>query len=77
MRAALSQIDLSARVYHCILKLSRTIPDLARSEDIQTWQRRCALRDRPKLMMGQKSFCRQFILISIGNAVSLIMSSYY
>jgi magnesium chelatase family protein len=35
MRAAMSQLNLSARAYHRILKLARTIADLAGSEDIQ------------------------------------------
>lgn len=33
MRAAMSQLNFSARVYHRILKLARTIADLAGSED--------------------------------------------
>ena len=34
MRAAMSQLNLSARAYHRILKLARTIADLAGSEEI-------------------------------------------
>ena len=41
MRAAMSQLNLSARAYHCILKLARTIADLAE-----------ALQCRPKMMLG-------------------------
>jgi magnesium chelatase family protein len=41
MRAAMSQLNLSARAYHRILKLARTITDLVE-----------ALQYRPKLMMG-------------------------
>jgi magnesium chelatase family protein len=43
MRAAMSQLNLSARVHHLILKLARMIADLAKSEDIQSvaWRRRC------------------------------------
>jgi hypothetical protein len=36
VRAAMSQLNLSARAYHRILKLARTIADLAGSEPIQT-----------------------------------------
>jgi magnesium chelatase family protein len=52
MRAAMSQLNLSARAYHRILKLSRTITDLARSEEIQSAHLGEALQYRPKLMMG-------------------------
>ncbi|SRR5258706_9162391 len=41
MRAAMTQLNLSARAYHRILKLTRTITDLAE-----------ALQYRPKLMMN-------------------------
>jgi len=42
-RACMSQLQLSARAYYRILKLSRTIADLVGSEDIQSMhlQRRC------------------------------------
>jgi predicted ATPase with chaperone activity len=35
VRAALTQLNLSAHAYHRILKLARTIADLAGSEEIQ------------------------------------------
>ena len=52
MRAAMTQLNLSARAYHRILKLARTIADLAGSEEIQSAHLAEALQYRPKLMMG-------------------------
>jgi magnesium chelatase family protein len=52
MRAAMSQLNLSARAYHRILKLARTIADLAGSKEIQSAHLAEALQYRPKLMIG-------------------------
>jgi len=52
MRAAMTQLNLSARAYHRILKLARTIADLAGSEDIQSVHLAEALQYRPKIMIG-------------------------
>ena len=52
MRAAMSQLNLSARGYHRILKLARTIADLARSEEIGSVHLAEALQYRPKLMLS-------------------------
>jgi magnesium chelatase family protein len=50
VRAAMSQLNLSARAYHRVLKLARTIADLAGSEQIQAAYLAEALQYRPKLM---------------------------
>jgi magnesium chelatase family protein len=52
MRAAMTQLNLSARAYHRILKLARTIADLAGSDEIQSTHLAEALQYRPKIMMG-------------------------
>ena len=52
MRAAMSQLNLSARAYHRILKLARTIAALAGREDILSAHLAEALQYRPKLMLG-------------------------
>jgi len=50
--AALSQLNLSARGYHRILKLTRTIAHLAGSDEIQSVHLAEALQDRPKLRLS-------------------------
>ncbi len=52
MRAAMTQLNLSARAYHRILKLARTISDLSGSEEIQSVHLAEALQYRPKLMLN-------------------------
>lgn len=49
MRSAMS---LSAHAYHRLLKLARTIADLAGSDAIQSVHLAEALQYRPKIMMG-------------------------
>jgi magnesium chelatase family protein len=48
MRAAMRQLHLSARAYHRVLKLARTIADLAESEAIEAAHLAEALQYRPK-----------------------------
>jgi magnesium chelatase family protein len=52
MQTAMSQLQLSARGYHRVLKLARTIADLAGSESIQPSHLAEALQYRPRLLMG-------------------------
>ncbi|MEP0807242.1 MAG: YifB family Mg chelatase-like AAA ATPase [Chloroflexota bacterium] len=52
MRSAMTQMNLSARAYHRILKLARTIADLAGSEDIQAVHLAEALQYRPKILVS-------------------------
>ncbi|MCE5207098.1 MAG: YifB family Mg chelatase-like AAA ATPase [Chloroflexi bacterium] len=49
MRTAMNQLQLSARAYHRVLKLARTIADLAGAENIQPQHLAEALQYRPKL----------------------------
>ena len=50
MQSAMNQLQLSARGYHRVLKLARTIDDLAGSEIIQPSHLAEALQYRPRLM---------------------------
>jgi len=49
MKTAMRQLQLRARAYHRVLKLSRTIADLAGSEAITQVHLAEALQYRPKL----------------------------
>jgi magnesium chelatase family protein len=51
MRTAMNQLQLSARGYHRVLKLGRTIADLAASESIQAVHLAEALQYRSRLML--------------------------
>jgi magnesium chelatase family protein len=51
LRSAMQQMQLSARAYHRILKLARTIADLAGAEQITTIHLAEALQYRPQIFM--------------------------
>jgi magnesium chelatase family protein len=51
MRTAMRQLQLSARAYHRILKLARTIADLAGAESISPVHLAEALQYRPRALM--------------------------
>ena len=48
--AAIGQVNLSARGYHRVLKLARTIADLAGCENIQATHLAEALQYRPRVL---------------------------
>ena len=50
VRAAMGQMNLSARGYHRVLKLARTIADLAGCENIQAAHMAEALQYRPRVL---------------------------
>ena len=50
VRAAMQQLQMSARAFHRILKLARTIADLAGSERIETPHLAEAIQYRPRRM---------------------------
>ena len=48
LKAAMQQLQMSARAYHRILKLARTIADLAGNERIETVHLAEAIQYRPR-----------------------------
>jgi magnesium chelatase family protein len=52
VKAAMQQLGMSARAFHRILKLARTIADLAGNEDIETTHLAEAIQYRPRRAEG-------------------------
>jgi magnesium chelatase family protein len=52
MKAAVKQLQLSARAYHRVLKLARTIADLGGEERVQAHQVAEALQYRSRQALG-------------------------
>ncbi len=52
MHSAMMQMNLSARGYHRMLKLARTIADLAGCENIQSVHLAEALQYRPRMLLS-------------------------
>ena len=52
MKTAMNQLQLSARAYHRVLKLARTIADLAGAEEIAPSHLAEALQYRPRMAGG-------------------------
>jgi len=51
LRSAMQQLQMSARAFHRILKLARTIADLASEEEITTAHLAEAIQYRPRRQM--------------------------
>ena len=72
MKTAMSQLQLSARAYHRILKLARTIADLAgQSRSVRRiWRRRCST-GRRGLRWGDSRILRRFFQSYLENHESI------
>lgn len=90
MRAAMSQLNLSARAYHRILKLARTITDLASTEETQSthlaealqtarnwwWRRYCSFLTNELIIWCSGSLSEDLKDHSKGKCLDLWTRSY-
>ena len=65
VRAAMQQLQMSARAFHRILKLARTIADLAGSDEIETPHLAEAIQYRTRRWMWASTAPRQPIYLVV------------
>jgi magnesium chelatase family protein len=75
VKAAVQQLQLSARAYHRVLKLARTIADLDAQDHIQTSHLAEALQYRPKRRLLFSSWLSSLPLVNLRSDQYVALSS--